>query len=380
MDRMVNFDNAATTFPKPEIVNAAVAYAIRRYGGNPGRSGHSLSSETADAVYLSRKKTASFFGAEPENVVFTLNCTEALNFVIKGALPDFRGHIVISDNEHNSVVRPVFSLSKRGARYSSFHIYPDDEKTVASFSNALRPDTRLVVCTAASNVTGQMPPIERIAEICRRRNIRFAVDAAQAAGVIPLEAGKGINFICAPGHKGLYGPMGTGILVSDGKYPLSPIMEGGTGSMSMVFEQPSFMPDSLESGTVNVIGIYALSKGIDFVSEKGIENIRLHEEKLCQMFIDRASEIPEIKIYREKEGKYAPIVSFNVKGFTSGEIASMLSAEGFCLRGGLHCAGMTHTAIGTAPDGTVRFAPSVFNNANQVEELVHSLKKILKKP
>lgn len=377
---MVNFDNAATTFPKPESVTVAVFEAMKIYGGNPGRSGHRLSSDTADAVYLSRKKIASFFGAEPENVVFTPNCTTALNFVIKGTLPDFRGHIVISDNEHNSVVRPVFSLSKRGARYSSFHIYPEDERTVASFNNALRPDTRLVVCTVASNVTGQMPPIERIAEICRRRNIRFAVDAAQGAGVIPLKIGNGINFICAPGHKGLYGPMGTGVLVSDGKFPLKSVIEGGTGSMSMIFEQPQFMPDILESGTVNVPGIYALSKGIDFVSGKGIENIRLHEENLCKAFIKGVSEIPEIKIYREKGARYAPIVSFNANGFTSGEMALMLNDEGFCLRGGLHCAGMTHTAMGTAPDGTVRFAPSVFNSENQVRGLVSSLKKILKKP
>lgn len=377
---MINFDNAATTFPKPETVNAAVLEAIEKYGGNPGRSGHRLSVDTAEAVYLSRKKAASFFGAETENVIFTLNCTEALNFAIKGVMNRYGGHIVISDFEHNSVVRPVFSLSKKGVNYSVAHIYPDDNMTVNSFNNAIRPDTRLIVCTAASNVTGQIPPIEKIAELCKRRNICFIVDAAQAAGVIPLKIGNGINFICAPGHKGLYGPSGTGLLISDGKYRLSPLIEGGTGSLSMVFEQPSFMPDSLESGTVNVIGIHALGKGIDFVSSKGTENIRKHEEMLCDRFINGISHTDGIRIYRENGGNYAPIVSFNAEGFTSNELASLLSNDGIYLRGGLHCSGMAHTTLGTAPDGTLRFAPSVFNNTSQVDELIYSLKKILKKP
>ncbi|MGN0654289.1 MAG: aminotransferase class V-fold PLP-dependent enzyme [Oscillospiraceae bacterium] len=376
---MVNFDNAATTFPKPETVTAAMEEALLKYGGNPGRSGHKLSLQTAEAVYSTRKICADFFGAEPENVVFTLNCTHALNYAIKGAMRE-NGHIITSDLEHNSVIRPINSLTKNGAEYSIAHVFPDDEKTLCSFEELIRPDTKLIVCTAASNVTGQRLPIEQIAKLCDRKNICFIVDAAQGAGVIPIKIGGGINFICAPGHKGLYGPSGTGILVSDGKYSLKPIIEGGTGSLSMDINQPDFLPDALESGTVNTAGIYALGKGVEFVMQTGLKEIFCHEEMLCQRFLRGLQKIDGTKAYRHKGALYVPIVSFNAEGFSSNELASLLGEEGFCLRGGLHCAGIAHTAIGTAPDGTVRFAPSVFSTAKEVDDLLFCLKKILQKP
>lgn len=374
---MINFDNAATTFPKPETVNAAVLEAIEKYGGNPGRSGHRLSVDTAEAVYLSRKKAASFFGAEPENVVFTLNCTEALNFAIKGVMNRYGGHIVISDFEHNSVVRPVFSLSKKGVNYSVAHIYPDDNMTVNSFNNAIRPDTRLVVCTAASNVTGQIPPIEKIAELCKRRNICFIVDAAQAAGVIPVTLNMGANIICAPGHKGLCGPTGTGVLVTDGKFSLKTIIEGGTGATSLELTQTDFMPEHLESGTLNTVGVCGLEAGINYITMMGLENIYHHENTLCDIFLDGLKNTDGIITYRTGE-HFVPLVSFNLKGTPAHELATALSYEGFALRGGLHCAPLAHKTIGTLPEGTVRFSPGVFNSQKDTVNLVNTLKKFAK--
>ncbi len=376
---MVNFDNAATSFPKPYEVEEAMLSALKKYGGNPGRSGHRLSMETAEAVYKAREICGEFFGAEPENTVFTLNCTSALNFAIKG-MTGSKGHIVTSDLEHNSVIRPVSTVTKSSGSFTQAHVSDDDEKTFAAFEEAITPDTKVIVCTAASNVTGQILPFERIAELCAERNICFILDAAQAAGVIPLKIGNGINFICAPGHKGLYGPTGTGLLISDGKYLPETIIEGGTGSLSMMSVQPDFLPDRLESGTINTVGAIALGNGVKFVRNRTVGGIFAHEEKLCEEFINDMSKLPEIVIFRGRNARYVPIVSFNVAGKTANETSALLSEAGYYLRGGLHCAGAAHTALGTAPDGTVRFAPSVFNTSEQVNGLVNEIKKISQKP
>lgn len=373
---MVNFDNAATTFPKPVAVKKAVAEALEKYGGNPGRSGHRLSMETASAVFHARNECAAFFGAEPENTIFTLNCTHALNLAIKGVMSD-GGHIVTSDMEHNSVIRPINAL--KGCRMSIAHIYDDDDKTFAAFDELVTPETRAVVCTSASNVTGKIPPFKRIAKMCQRKGVCFILDGAQGCGVIPIEIGNGINFICTAGHKGLYGPAGTGLLITDGKYPLSTIIEGGTGSDSLLYEQPAFLPDRLEAGTINTVGIIGLGRGVAFVREKGIENIVSFEDGLCRMFTDGLGRMNNVRVYRSNIGNYVSVVSFNIYGKTPNEVASELSEEGFCLRGGLHCAGIAHRTLGTAPDGTVRFAPSVFNNAGQTAALIAAIKKISQK-
>lgn len=371
----VNFDNAATTFPKPDNVKRAMVKSLKKYGGNPGRSGHKLSLDTANEVYKARRRCAEFFSAETENTIFTQNCTHALNLAIKGIMAD-GGHIIISDMEHNSVLRPVHALSQKNCRYSIAKAETDDRKTIGNFESLIQSDTVAVVCTAASNVTGQIMPYDRIAEMCRKRGICFILDGAQGCGILPIEVGRGINFICAAGHKGLYGPSGTGLLVSDGLYTLGTIVEGGTGSLSMLAEQPDFLPDRLESGTVNTVGAIALGEGVRFVETVGREEILRHETELCDYFADSLLDMG-VTVYRKCGVKYAPVVSFNVKGRTAEETASLLDEKGFCLRGGLHCSGMAHTAIGTAPDGTVRFSPSVFNHRYQVRALLHEIKKIL---
>ena len=359
MNNMINFDNAATTFPKPRAVRSAVDAAIVRYGGNPGRSGHAISLRAAEKVYEVRALAAEMFGAETENVAFTANSTFALNMAIKGIM-QYGGHIIISSMEHNSVARPVYALStSRGVTFSIARVHASDEQTLQEIERLIKPDTKCVCCMAASNVTGKILPYKQIAGICRRRAICFICDCSQGAGVLNISLRDGMNFICTSGHKSLYGPTGTGPLISDGEYPLSTIIEGGTGATSSSIVQTPFMPEKLESGTLNTVGIIGLGEGLRFVSSRGIDNIRNHENGLCERLIRRLSARPDIRIYRGK-GDHAPIVSFNIGEMSSHTVAAALSDRGFALRGGLHCAPLAHNTIGTIDQGTVRFSPSVF--------------------
>lgn len=374
---MVYLDNAATTYPKPRSVYAVWSHAITAYGANPGRSGHALAQATSDAVYLSRSRCADLFGAEPENTVFTLNCTHALNTAIKG-LAHKGAHYVISDIEHNAVIRPVHALTAEGADYTLFETSPDVEQTVWNAERAIRPQTTALVCTVAGNVTGQRLPIKELAALCRRKGVCFIADTAQGAGVLPLTLRDGINIICAAGHKGLYGPMGTGLMLTDGKYPLKPLMEGGTGSASESLEQPEFLPDRFESGTINTPGAIALGAGVEFVKTRTTEKILSHEMSLCQNFCAALRRIPDVIVYSdidEQPELYAPVVSFNIKGVPSTEAAAALSRLGFYMRGGLHCAPLAHRKLGTLESGTVRFSPSVFTTAEDVNRLIWALAK-----
>ncbi|MCD7731505.1 MAG: aminotransferase class V-fold PLP-dependent enzyme [Oscillospiraceae bacterium] len=371
---MINFDNSATTYPKPLSVRKAAADAMVCYGGNPGRSGHKLSIQTAEAVYRARQTAADFFGAQTDNTVFTSNCTHALNLAIKGIVKR-GGHIVISSLEHNSAARPVHAMLKEDCSYDIAEISEDDDATVENFARLISPQTEAVVCTLGSNVTGRIPPFERIGKLCKERGKCFIADGAQACGVINVKLSQGINILCTAGHKSLYGPSGTGLLVSDGKFDITPLMEGGTGSTSLELEQPDFLPDSLESGTVNTSGIIGLGEGIRFVSTLGTDKIFAHETALCSQFINGLRLLENVVIYRG-EGSYLPIVSFNINGFTSNETAAMLSDMGFALRGGLHCSSLAHRYIGTAPEGTVRFSPSVFSTKSEVDGLLAAVRKI----
>ena len=365
---MVNFDNSAGTFPKPESVRQAVSEAVRVLGGNPGRGGHRLSLEAAERVYKVRKSAAEFFGAETENAAFTPNCTYALNMAIKGIM-QFGGHIIISGWEHNSVSRPVYALTKRsGVKCSLAEIYPDVGRTIEGIEKLIRHDTLCICCMAASNVTGRILPYREIAEVCKRRNIAFICDCAQASGVLPVKVGDGISFICTSGQKGLYGPVGTGLLISSGEYPLSTIIEGGTGATSGELVQTPYMPEKLESGTLNTAGISGLGAGLEFVKSKGTETILHHEKKLCEIF-ERGLEKLGAEIY-DKDMPRVPIVAFNISGRTSEETAAELSKGGFALRGGMQCSALAHESLGTGKRGVVRFSPSAFNTPAQVNALL----------
>ena len=372
---MINFDNSATTFPKPESVIRAAREAMVRYGGNSGRGGHELAARTSEAVYSARAEAADFFGAEPENTVFTLNCTHALNMAIQGVMHG-GGHMIISSLEHNSSARPAAELARQGkASLSVAEVFPDDDRTVESFRRLISDDTKAVICTLASNVTGQLLPYRRIAELCRERGICFIADGAQVCGIIPVSLGDGINILCTSGHKGLYGLTGTGLLISDGSYPIHPIIQGGTGSSSESMIQPDLLPDSLESGTLNTTGIMSLKAGIGFVKRTGTDHIFRHETELCEQFIGLISDIDDIVVYRDKSASYMPIVSFNIRCMPSGRTADILAKQGYCLRAGLHCSALAHAQLGTK-EGTVRFSPSVFSRSEDVSRLASAIENV----
>lgn len=374
--KQIYFDNAATTFPKPPSVAESVKAAVERFGGNPGRGGHSFSQNASAKVFEVRDRAARFFAAEPENVVFTQNCTHALNLAIKGAVRS-GDRMVISSMEHNSVARPAYALSKHGVRVDVAMIGKSDEETVKNFRELIKSDVRCVVCTAASNVTGRVNPIREIASMCREKGVCFIVDGAQACGILPLSLKDGMNFLCTAGHKGLYGPTGTGLLVSNGEYALNTIIEGGTGATSGELEQTGFMPERLESGTVNTVGIVGLGAGLRYIEMMGMQRIHAHETELCNILTDGLKSIDGAKVYRRGE-RFVPIVSFNVEGLPAPALSNALSEQGFALRGGLHCAFLAHRTLGTLPDGTVRFSPSAFSSEKDVYSLINNLKKICK--
>lgn len=377
---MVYLDNAATTYPKPMPVIASMSRALVNYGGNPGRAGHKLSMETAEAVFDSRMKCAEFFGAEPENTIFTLNCTHALNLAIKGIL-NRSSHIITSDLEHNAVIRPVHAASKEnGITYSVAKTTNNEDETVQNFEKLINGRTRAIVCTTASNVTGKILPFKKLGVLCQKYGICFILDAAQGAGVLPIQLSDGINIICTAGHKGLYGPMGTGLMLTDGKFRLKTIIEGGTGSASKEIEQPEMLPDRFESGTINTSGAIALGAGIDFVNDKTMERIYKHEHSLCGLFYGEMKKNPKVKLYTDSFGDdRVPIIPFNIGEMDSAEAASVFSGEDFFLRGGFHCAFFAHKKMGTQDIGAIRFAPSVFNNKSEVLSFVKVVNKVCAK-
>ena len=372
---IINFDNAATTFPKPENVRKVAVNAMENFGGNAGRGGHTLAMKTSEAVYSARETIADFFDAQPENVVFTMNCTQALNMAIQGIMSD-GGHLIISGMEHNSSARPSAELARnKKITLSVATVYPDDRRTIESFRSLIHNDTKAIVCTIASNVTGQILPYREIADLCREKNICFIADGAQACGIIDVKLSDGINILCTAGHKGLYGITGTGLLITDGKYKIKPIIQGGTGSLSSSLYQPEFLPDSLESGTLNVTGAMTIKAGIEFINKIGMERIFAHEDKICRSFINSLKKNKNIIIYRNPESLYVPIVSFNVKGIMPEKVASILSKQGYCLRAGYHCSALAHTQLGTE-NGTIRFAPSIFSKENDALKLAELVKNV----
>ncbi len=363
---MIYFDNAATTGAKPKAVIDTLSKALMEYNANPGRSGHSLSLKTADAIYKVREKVASFFCASgPERVIFTLNCTHSINCVLKGVLG--RGdHIIVSSFEHNAVMRP---LKKLRVNYSVAAVsLTNDEQTVENFRKAIRPNTRMIFCTGASNVFGKMLPIAQIGKLCRERGILFGVDAAQIAGVIPIDVKEMcIDFLCVAPHKGLYAPMGCGILISEKNIP-DTVLEGGTGTNSLELSQPEFYPEKHESGTLSVPIILGLSPAIDYVEKLGIEKIYNHELTLAKSVYSALNQKEEIELYTPEpmKGSYAPVISFNFKGVDSTQTSRILSDFGVAVRGGLHCAPTAHNYIGTLGSGTVRLSFGTFNTSNEV--------------
>lgn len=376
---MIYLDNAATSSPKPFQVINAVNEALSLYCANPGRSGHDLSVAAADRVYDVRCKLDSFFNCGgSENVSFTQNCSYALNMAIKGLVKK-GDHVVISTYEHNSVLRPVHALTENGIiTYSVFDVFDDDELTVASLLNELKSNTSLVAVTAVSNAFGKRLPIKRISEAAHNAGALLLVDGAQAAGVIDIDMRRdGIDCLCIPGHKGLYGPMGTGALLHRG-LDFSTIIEGGTGTSSALFSQPLEYPERLESGTLNVPGILGLGRGIEYVNELGTAGIFEYETDLCKRLFDGLANINGVRLYDNEIEKntHAPVLSFNVNGLHSEQTSYLLNKGGFAVRGGLHCAPLAHSYKGTLATGTVRVSPSLNNTEKDIKNLLNLVRKI----
>lgn len=373
---MIYLDNAATTGRKPAGVIKAVDLSLRELSANPGRSGHNASLKAADAVYSVREKTAELFGASgAENVAFTLNCTHSINCVIKGVLKNGE-HAVTSSLEHNSVMRP---LIKEEIPFDTAYVsLTDDRITLREFERKIRRDTRLVICTGASNVLGKTLPIAEIGALCKERGVLFAVDAAQIAGVIPVNMREmNIDYLCIAPHKGLYAPMGIGVLICE-KPIENTIIEGGTGTNSAELVQPETLPERLESGTVNLPAIMGVSAGIDYIKKIGIEKIYAHEMRLIRYLYNELSKIERVQLYtpEPRDGIYAPVLSFNVYGKTSAEVSQYLNEKGIAVRGGLHCAPSAHRQIGTLERGTVRVSVAAFNTPAEIGGLIKAIRHI----
>lgn len=375
---MIYLDNGATSFPKPLSVRQNVDISLKKFSANPGRSGHSLSLRAAKEIFECRKRLKELFNVNiEEEIIFTENCTMALNTVIFGLLSE-GDHVLISSMEHNSVTRPLESLKDKGVTYSTFDYSYDDNETVDNVRNLIKPETKLVICTHASNVFGFRFPIERICALCHAYGILFCVDSAQSAGVFDIDVGTNqYDFVCMSGHKSLYGPMGTGVLIINNRN-LKPLLYGGTGTESVKKSQPEGLPEKFESGTQNMNGISGLKAGVDFVKNRGIKNIYNHEYKLAKRLFNGLANNRKVITYNKSfdYGKVAPVVSFNIDGVYSEDLVAKLNKYGIMTRGGLHCSPLAHTTMNTIENGTVRVVPGAFNTINDINYLLNVIRKL----
>ncbi len=379
--KLVYFDHAATSWPKPPAMMEAMARFNDAVGANPGRSGHRLSIEAARVVYEARELAAEVLGGtDPLSIAFTKNATEALNCVLLGLLKA-GDHVVVSAMEHNSVMRPLRFLERRGIELSVAPCSPAGELDPADAAAALKSNTAAIVVAHASNVTGTLLPVEALAAIAQDRGIPLIVDASQTMGSVPLDVVRsGIDIVCFTGHKSLLGPQGTGgFYVREDLAPrIQPLMRGGTGSASEYEEQPDFLPDRFESGTPNALGLAGLAEGIRCVLDTGVERIGENEMALTRLFLKGAAAIPGLTLYGLQDvGQRTAVVSFNIAGMSPSEVAFELDEQfGVLCRPGLHCAPTAHRVIGTFPEGTVRFSFGYSNTEEDVRYALEALAEI----
>lgn len=370
---MIYFDNSATTSPKPQSVKNAVLTALSRYSVNPGRGGYKMSLDTSQMIYDVRQKLSDCFNANgAENVIFTKNCTESINIAMQGVI-SAGDRFIISSLEHNAVYRSAAELECRGAKYDIADVSDDDGQTLHNFERLIFPETKAIICLHASNVTGKILPIEKIGELCKERSLIFIVDAAQTAGVLPIDVQRcNIDCLCIAPHKGMYAPMGTGVLIS-GALP-RPLIFGGTGSNSISQTLPDFTPDKYESGTLNVPGICGIGAGVNFLkSHAGIAD----RERYIAKYIDsELRKISGVTVYSAADESHVPIVTFNVGDIPSEQTANLLAKKNIAVRAGLHCAPLAHKSIGTLHSGAVRAAPGAFTTAADAKLLIAAVKNI----
>lgn len=376
----IYLDNAATSSPKPDCVIKAVARAMTEYNANPGRAGHSLSLEAGRALVSCRQSISRLINSDdPFSIIFQFNCTDALNLAIKGSITP-GSHVISSLLEHNSVLRVLMDLQRRGI-ISVTLLRPDADGAVNpdSIRRAITPATSLIILTHASNVTGAIQPVAAAGQIAREHGITYLIDGAQALGAMPVDVQKlSCDMYAFPGHKGLLGPQGTGGLYIKPGLTLTPQRLGGTGSSSESLVQPDEVPERYESGTLNCPGVAGLDAGTQYVTQN-LSNIYMHEREVTTALYESLLEIPGVTIYTPpQESARSSIVSFNIGDLSSSQSADLLNEMGFCVRGGLHCAPAAHSYLGTLRRGAVRASPGHATTFQEIESFAAAIRKIIK--
>lgn len=375
---MIYMDNAATTMRKPEEVIEAVVGAMNSMG-NAGRGAHSASLSASRVIYNTREALARFFGAEsPKQIVFTNNSTESLNIAIKGLLEP-GDHVVTTMLEHNSVLRPLYEMEEKGV---SLTIVKSNLKGTISYEEleeAVQENTKAIICTNASNLTGNYVDVKRVGEIAKRKGVLLVVDASQTAGVYPIHVQEmNIDVLCFTGHKSLLGPQGTGGLYVREGLELKPLKSGGSGVQTYSRKHPKEMPTALEAGTLNGHGIAGLGAAIGYLEKEGIDNIREKELKHMWHFYNGVKDIPGIKVYGDFDTEVrCPVVTLNIGDYDSSEVSDeLLMTYGISTRPGAHCAPLMHEALGTVEQGAVRFSFSHYNTEEEIETAIAAIKEL----
>lgn len=371
-------DNAATSFPKPETVYRAMDAAMREIGVAPGRGGYRQSLAAARIVFETRSALAAYFGVtDSSRLIFTHSATESLNIAVSGLLKA-GDHVVSSSVEHNALLRPLHLMRSRGVEVT--FVQADGEGVVSEreIARAMRRNTRLVALAHCSNVLGTVQPVEEIARVAHDGGALFLVDAAQSAGYFPLNTAEmGIDLLAAPGHKGLFGPPGTGVLAIAEGLRLDPLLVGGTGGSASSPEQPEQLPERFESGTINTPALAGLKAGLDFILETGQEAIRAKGKCLIGQILEGLRAAPGVIIYGPERGERGGAVSFNLEGRDPAEVGFLLdSVYDISVRPGLHCAPDVHRTIGTYPGGTVRVSPGYFNTEDEIDFFLKALREL----
>lgn len=375
---MIYLDNAATSYHKPDCVVRAVSEALQHMG-NAGRGVHNASLDASRMIYETRCKISDMFNLKnPNQAAFTANSTESLNIAIQGIFKQ-GDHVITTSCEHNSVLRPLYFMESMGVEVTIIPADRNGNISCNDFINSIKPNTKGIVCTHASNLTGNLIDIEYVGKICRQHGLIFIVDASQTAGVFEIDMQKmNIDVLCFTGHKSLMGPQGTGGICLREKIKIRPLLSGGSGIKTFLKEHPSDMPVALEAGTLNGHGIAGLNAALSYIMETGISNIRNKERALMEQFYDGVVKLPQVKIYGDfSTFERAPVVALNIGDYDSGEVADELFTEyGISTRAGAHCAPLMHKALGTEKQGAVRFSFSCFNTGEEVEAAVNALKRM----
>ena len=378
---MIYFDNAATTSQKPEKVYQTVNQVLRNKSGNPSRGSHQVALDASRVIFKARKKVADFFNLQDSSqLAFTKNATEASNLIFKGLLAA-GDHVIISSLEHNAIARPLYRLEKQGTiELTVIDSEKGVEQFLADIKNAITSETKLVAVTHASNVTGNILPIAEVGELLEDEEAALLVDAAQTAGVIPIDVQQlKVDFLVFTGHKALFGPQGVGGFYFNEDFDLTPLLEGGTGGSSKEKLNPNVNPDQYESGTLNTAGIAGVGAGIDFIEETSLTQITAHENKLQECLLQGLKEIPEVEVLTSKISQdRVGVISFRVQEIDAVTVGQLLDSEyQIAVRTGMHCAPLAHQSIGSYETGTVRVSFSYFNTRTEVQEFLTALQEII---